>query len=183
MPTTSLGIEFPCETDGVDPTDFAAYALSVESALSATFAQTVPLLQRDYVQAFCSTSAAVGATTTMSWTAPPAVNNPNGMFNAGSPTLFTLSSSGSYLVTLRVSLGGGPTTGTSYRAAVLLAGAEQIWAKWPGDGTNTLPLFQISGHLIGATAGQQVTVTVLWTGTGGPITAQCLISICKISDL
>lgn len=183
MPTTSLGIEFPCETDVIDPSDFAEYALSVESALSTTFAQAAPLLRRDYVAAFASTSAAVGATTTLSWTTPSAINNPNGMFSAGSPTLFTLSASGSYLVTLRVSLSGGPTTGTSYRAAVLLAGAEQIWAKLPGDGTNTLPLFQISGHLISATAGQQVTATVLWTGTGGPITAQCLISICKISDL
>lgn len=184
MPTTSLGIEFPCETDVVDPSDFAAYALSVESALSATFAQAVPLLRRDYVSTFAQApAAAVNVTVTASWTTPPAINNPNGMFNPASPTLFTLQSSGSYLVTLKVASLQSITTGTSLRGAVLLNGVEQIWAKWPSDGTAQLPLFTISGHLVSATAGQTVTATMLWTGTGGPDTVNYLIRICKISDL
>jgi hypothetical protein len=184
MPTTSLGIEYPCETDVVSPSDFSAYALSVEAALVPTFAQTVPLLRRDYVSTFAQLpTVAVNVTTTISWNTPPAINNPNGMFNPASPTLFTLSSSGSYLVTLNVSTLGSVTTGTSLRGAILLNGVEQIWAKWPGDGTNTLPLFVISGHLVAATAGQTVTATELWTGTGGPDTPSYQIRICKISDL
>lgn len=184
MPTTSLGIDFPCETDTIAVTDFSSYALSVEAALVPTFAQTIPLLRRDFVTTFAQApSAAVNVTVTASWNTPPAANNPNGMFNPASPTLFTLQSAGSYLVTLKVGSLQTITTGTSLRGAVLLNGVEQFWAKWPSDGTPVLPLFNISGHLVAATAGQTVTATMLWTGTGGPDTVNYAIRICKVSDL
>lgn len=184
MPTTSLGIDYPCETDLVSPADFAAYALSVEAALTPTFAQTVPLLRQDFVTTFAQApAAAVNVTVTASWSTPPAANNPSGMFNPASPTLFTLQSSGSYLVTLKVASLQSITTGTSLRGAVLLSGVEQVWAKWPSDGTAALPLFTISGLLVSATAGQTVTATMLWTGTGGPDTVNYGIRICKISNL
>lgn len=184
MPSTYLGITYPCLTPLVNPADFTTYALSVESALSATFAQVPPLLNRDFVATFAATpNVAAGVNTTVSWSTPSATDDPNGMFNPGTPTLFTLQSSGSFLVTLDVSNGAAITTGTSLRAAVLLNGAEQIWAKWPGDGGNGLPAFGLSGHLISATAGQQVTCTMLWTGTGGPTTPNFVIRISKISNL
>jgi hypothetical protein len=184
MPTTSLGISYPCLTPVVNPDDFAAYALSVDTALSGTFAQTVPLLHRDFVSTFSQApTVAVNVSTTLQWVTPAAINNPNGMFNAGAPTLFTLQSAGSYLVTVKVSTLGSITTGTSLRGAVLLSGVEQIWAKWPSDGSTSQAQFNISGHLVGATAGQTVTVNLLWTGTGGPDTPSCNIRICKVSDL
>lgn len=184
MPTTSLGIDYPCETDTISSSDFSVYALSVEAALIPTFAQTVPLLRRDFVSTFAQApAAAVNVTVTASWSTPSAANNPTGMFNPATPTLFTLQSSGSFLVTLKVGSLQSITTGTSLRGAVLLGGVEQIWAKWPSDGTAQLPLFTISGLLVAATAGQTVTATMLWTGTGGPDTVNYGIRICKISDL
>lgn len=184
MPTTDLGITYPCLGPVINPSDFASMATTTEAALSTAFAQSTPLLNRDYVQAFATTPAlTVGVTTTMSWSTPPALNNPSGMFSAGTPTVFTIQTAGSYLVTMSISTTGSPTTCTSMRAAVLLAGSEQIWAKWPSDGTASTPNFAITGHLISATVGQQVTATMLWTGTGGPINPLPTIRICKISDL
>lgn len=184
MPTTSLGIYYPCLTPAISVSDFYNNAATTEAALAAVNALTPPLLNRDYVAATAQLpNAATGVTVTASWNTPSATNNPNGMFNAGSPTLFTLQSSGSYLVNLRVGNFTFPTTATASRGAVLLNGVEQIWAKWPTPGTSSMSFFLISGHLISATAGQQVTCTWLWTGTGGPITPLFDIQICKISDL
>jgi hypothetical protein len=97
--------------------------------------------------------------------------------------VFTLQSSGSYLVSLHVSNLSFPTTFTSQRGAVLLAGVEQIWGKLPEAGTAQGGQFWVSGHLVSAVAGQQVSCTYLWTGTGGPIQPLFDIQICKVSDL
>lgn len=186
MPTspTSLGITFPC-TGLVSLVDFSSQATTTEAALVATNALTPALLNRDFVRAQgINPNIAVNVSTTVSWATPSATNNPNGMFNAGSPTLFTLQSSGSFLVSVHVGHLTFATTHTSQRGAVLLGGVEQIWAKMPQDGTGADGGgFWVCGHLISATAGQQITCTYLWTGTGGPIQPLFDIQICKISDL
>lgn len=179
MPTTSLGIFYPCLDEAVDPGDFRNNATTTEAALATVFAQSTPLLDRDYVEAQgINPNTTVNTTTTISWNTPPAQFNPNGMFSSGSPTVFTLQSSGSFLVSLDTDFGTSPTTRTSMRAAVLLSGVEQLWSKRPLlNGTIT------SGHIVSASAGQQISVTWLWTGTGGPITPLFNIQICKISDI
>lgn len=179
MPTTSQGIFYPCADEVVDSADFANNALTTEAAISAAFAQSTPLLDREYVSTQATgPNTTVNVNTTISWNTPSAQFNPNGMFNPGSPTVFTLQSSGSFLVTLHATNFSTPTTDTSMRAAILQAGIERAWAKWPEIGA-----FQVAGHLVGATAGQQISVTWLWTGTGGPIQPLFDIQICKISDL
>jgi hypothetical protein len=185
MPSpTSLGITYPCETSLVDPADFLSHATSVETALSSVNALTPALLNRDFVRATAiNPNVAVNVSTTVSWSTPSATNNPNGMFNAGTPTVFTLQSSGSFLVALHATYLNTPTTFTSQRGAVLLAGAEQIWSKLPEAGTAQGGQFWVSGHLVSAVAGQQVSCTYLWTGTGGPIQPFFDIQICKVSDL
>ncbi len=185
MPTTvPYGIVFPCENpELVDAADFQAYAQSVENAILSVEALEPPLLLREFVKAGgILPNTATGVSATISWTTPTATNNPNGMFNAGSPTLFTLQSSGSFLVWLHITNLTFPTTETSIRGAVLLGGVEQIWGKLGGP-TSSNPQFNISGMLVSAAAGQQVTVNWVWTGTGGPITPLFDIVICKISDL
>lgn len=184
MPATiPYGITYPCLSPIVNPSDFYDFAMTTEAALSAVNALTPALLRRDYVAAEgVNPNTAVGVTSTVSWNTPTAANNPNGMFSAGSPTVFTLQSSGSFMVGLHITNLTSPTTETSVRGAVLLAGAEQIWGKTGGP-TSFSTQFAISGLIMSATAGQQITVTFLWTGTGGPITPLFDIQICKISDL
>lgn len=186
MPTspTSLGITFPC-SNAISVSDFSSQALTTEAAIVAVNALTPALVDRDYVEAQATTpNIAVNVNSTVTWNNPGATSNPNGMFNAGAPTLFTLQSSGSFLVTMRVSHLTFATTHTSQRGAVLLGGVEQIWAKWPLDGTGGDGSgFWMSGHIVSALVGQQITCTYLWTGTGGPITPLFTIEICKISDL
>lgn len=185
MPTspTSLGITFPC-SNAITVGDFSSQALTVEAALSAANALIPPLMDRDFVKANAvNPNVAVNVNTTVSWTTPTAANNPNGLFNPASPTLFTLQSSGSYLATLHVSNLGFPTTFTSIRGAILLNGVEQVWESQAQAGTATGGSFWASGPLVSATAGQQVTCTWLWTGTGGPIQPLFDFQLCKISDL
>lgn len=184
MPTTDeFGIFYPCLTPVITTADFYDYATSTEAALASVNALTPALLRRDYVAAGgILPNQAVGVTGTVSWTTPSAANNPNGMFNAGSPTLFTLQSSGSYLVCLHVANLSFPTTLTSIRGGVLLNGVEQIWGKMGGP-TNGAIQFFVSGLVISGLAGQTITVTFLWTGTGGPMTPLFDLQICKISDL
>jgi hypothetical protein len=184
MPSTSLGIAYPCLDPLVNPADFATFATTTETAIAATQALTPALLRRDFVKASgINPNTATGVTSTVSWTNPIAVNNPSGMFNAGTPTVFTVQSAGSFLVSLHVHNFTFPTTATSLRGAVLLAGVEQVWAKWPQSGTANVGSFHVDGHIISAAVGQQITCTFLWTGTGGPITPDFDIQICKISDL
>lgn len=184
MPTTDpYGIYYPCLLPLVSPSDFAQFATTTETALAQVNALTPALLQRDYVAASAILpNQAVGVTGTASWITPSATNNPSGMFNPASPTVFTLQSSGSFLVTLHISNLSSPTTLTSIRGAVQLGGVDQIWGKLGGP-TNGSIQFSASGLVVSAAVGQQISATFLWTGTGGPMTPLYDIQICKISDL
>ena len=181
--TVPWGIEYPCLGPVIDPQDFQDHATTTEAALSLLNGQTPALLRPDFVKAQgVNPNTAVNVTSTVSWTTPPAANNPNGMFNAGSPTLFTVITAGSYWAYLHVSNFTFPTTETSIRGAVLVNGTERVWQKIGGP-TSTANSFLVSGLLKSLTVGQQITSTFLWTGTGGPITPLFDIAICKISDL
>lgn len=182
MPQTDhYAIDYPCLGPVISLSDFSAYATDVEAALVTVNAQTIPLFNRDYVAAQAlNPASASGVTNTISWNTPPASSNPNGMFNAGSPTLFTLQSSGSFLVSLHIT-GSGFATETSLRGAVLVNGVEQLWGKIGGPVSN-VNSFWVSGTLVSVTVGSAVTCTVLFTGTGN-ITPLFDIRICKISDL
>lgn len=184
MPQTNeFAITYPCLTPVVTPSDFYQHAASTEAALAQVNALVPPLLRREFVAAQAvNPNIAASVSTTVSWNTPPAANNPSGMFSSGSPTVFTLQSSGSFLVCLRAQNLTFPTTMTSWRAAVLLNGGEVAWGKMGGPSNNP-PQFHVSGTIVGASAGQQISCTALWTGTGGPITPLYDIQICKISDL
>ena len=182
MPQTDhYAIDYPCLGPAISLSDFSAYATDVEAALATVNAQTVPLFNRDYVATFgVNPASASGVTSTITWNAPLTKNNPNGMWNAGAPTLFTLQSSGSFLVSLHVT-GSGFATETSVRGAVLVNGVEQLWGKIGGP-TSTTNQFWVAGTLVSVTAGSTITATILFTGTGN-ITPNFDIQICKISDL
>lgn len=181
MPTTAtFGIVTPCGP-AIDVDDFATYALGVDDALAEVNAPIPALLTRDFVLAQGTAPVlASGVTSTVIFNDPGLANNPNGMWNSASPTLFTLSSSGSYLAKVNC-LTFGYTTQTSVRGAILLAGAERVWEKIGGP-IDSFNEFTVSGHILSATAGQQVTVTVLFTGTGTP-TPSFSFAMCKISDV
>lgn len=185
MPTTvPYGISFPCLGPAIQVSDFYNYAATTEAALSTVNALTPQLLQREFVKAGAILpNQAVNTVGTASWITPTTANNPNGMFNPGSPTVFTLQSSGSFLVDLHVANLDFPTTLTSARGAVLLNGVEQIWGKMGGPSSAGSIQFFVSGLIVSATAGQQISATWLWTGTGGPARPLYDIQICKISDL
>lgn len=185
MPTTApYGIFYPCLLPTISTSDFYQQATTTETALSTVNSVIPALLQREYVAASgINPNQAVNVTGTVSWTTPPATNNPNGMFSSGTPTVFTVQTSGSFLVDLHVANFTFPTTLTSLRASILLAGVEQVWGKMGGPSSTGSIQFFTSGLIVSAVAGQQITVNFLWTGTGGPMQPLFDIQICKISDL
>lgn len=181
---TPLGIVYPCSGDTINPAVFQTYAETTQDALDATQALIDSATQPPtvLVQTSPAQSIAAGVTATMGYQA--LTYDTAGMWNAGTPTLITIQSNGTYLVNLWSSRAGVPTTETSARAAILLNGTEQAFHK-SDDGTASFSAssnFMVSAVLPSLVVGDQITSTFLFTGTGN-ILMRHLISVTKISDV
>jgi hypothetical protein len=180
--TDYVSVAVGCETDPISLATMATFAQQTDSGLATVSTLATTVLNRPFVSAQANGPSGVAnaVVATLTWNTPSARLNPFGMFNPASPTLFTLPENGSYLVSLIATLDIA-TTVTSSRAALLLAGVEFAWARWPGT-TNVSSSFEISGLILGGTAGQQVTATRVFTGTGNTNYSGDQIYIVKISD-
>lgn len=170
----------PCETDGITIASMTQFAQQVDTGFATVNSVIPALLQRDYVEAFANAPTfSAGVTNTFTWTANSG-RNPNGMWVAGSPTVFTLQSNGTFAITVYL-LSPNVGTFTSFRMAYLLAGAEFAWQKWPTSGSQNAT-YSFQGVTPSATAGQQITVTGLATGSGSGNPIVTNLHIMKISD-
>jgi hypothetical protein len=182
---TSLGITYPCGGDTLDSAAFQTYADTTQDALDATQSLIDSAFSPPTVLVATSPPGqviAAGVTATMAY--QDVTYNAFAMYNAGSPTLITIQSAGTYLVNLWSSRTVQPTTHTSSRAAILLGGVEQAYHK-SDDGTasfSAAPQFMVSAVLPGLSVGNQITTTFLFTGTGN-ITVRHSVSVTKISDV
>jgi hypothetical protein len=180
--TDYISMTIPCETDAISLTTFATFANQTDTGLQTVNTLANRVLHRPFVAAQASGPAGINnaVVATLTWFTPPAAFNAFGMFNPATPTLFTLPENGSYMCTLWVAPNNA-TTVTSSRAAILLGGTEISWERWPGT-TNVSSQFEISGLILNATAGQQVSAQKVFTGTGATNYASDQIYIVKISD-
>lgn len=183
--TTSLGIIYPCGGDTIDPGVFQDYAESTQDALDATQALIDEAFGPPTVLVATDTPGqviAAGVTATVAY--QNLTYDTAAMWNAGTPTLITVQSPGTYLVNLWSTRTVQPTTQTSARAAILVGGVERVAHK-SDDGTASFsasPAFMVSSIFTGLLVGDQITSTFLFTGTGN-ITIRHSISVTKISNV
>lgn len=166
---TPLGIVYPCGDDTIDPDVFAQYASTTQDALTATdvIALKVTRPPAAQVSRFSAVqSIAAGVSTAVSWTTE--YYDTDGLFTLASPTILTVQSAGTYMVSNKLTEVSNPTTGTSLRQAILLNGVERGFNKSDGlTGAYGYAAPQwVSAFLINLVAGDQVSVNILFTGTG-----------------
>lgn len=182
---TSLGITYPCSGETIDPAVFQTYAETTQDAIDAT--QALVTLAFEPPTVLVGTASpfqvvAAGATTTIAY--QNVTYDTAGMYNAGTPTLITVQSNGTYLANLWYSRISPATTETSTRAAILVNGAEVAYAK-SDDGTGTFSAatnFMVSAVIPSLIIGDQITTTFLFTGTGN-MTVRHNVSVTKISNV
>jgi len=184
MPTTPLGIVYPCSGATIDCDDLAAYAQSTQDAISNTQALITSVLRPPAVwvrRPFGGGQViAPGVTTVMSYTEE--MYDTAGMFSLGSPTLLVVRQAGTYLVNCQTQRTSSPATLTSSRAAILLNGVEQAYQKADGGTSafNTNDPQYVSAMLASLVVGDQITTTCLFTGTGNMGMAH-IVSATRIS--
>ncbi len=164
---TPLGIVYPCAVDTIDCSVFADFANSVQEAISETEAIVADALRPPAVLVRHSTSQTipVGVSTALSYAQE--MYDTAAMFDLGSPTLFTVTQPGSYLVSLIADWGSFAGTFTSSRGAILRNGVEVAFQKADSGtvaGTASDPQY-VTALLAGMAAGEQISSTVLFTGT------------------
>jgi hypothetical protein len=175
MPTTTtFAIPYPCETDLITSASMAAYANGVEAALVTTDAAGTKARLRPAAVAKSSLQSYVAGTPLVMSYSLVAANIDN-MFSLAAPTVFTVNTAGSYLVTA-IAIANIATTNTSFRCEILLNGAVVSTGK-SGPGIAAAqppnPMFAqvfLPQLLVGNTLSSRITVT----GVGNDIAAVTL---------
>ncbi len=164
--TEKFAIPFPCVQDDITLVSLQNFAQGIESAIStvndlATLALQPPMV---WLGRVATQNIAAGATSTVSFDTE--VFDRGAMFTIGSPTLITLPNTGSYSASLRLIRDAGTGNVFSFRGAILLAGAEIAYNKDESVTSNSNAGTLTVVAFIQATAGQTVTATTIFTGTG-----------------
>lgn len=184
MPTTPLGITYPCSGSQIDCDALSDYANSAQVAITGTQRLVAQALRPPAVwvrRPFGSGQViAAGVSTVMSYTEE--MYDTADMFTLAAPTLITISQPGTYLVNCQTQRTSSPATLTSSRASILLNGVEQAYQKSDG-GTSAFnandPQY-VSTILTSLVVGDQVTTACLFTGTGNMGMAH-IVSCTRIS--
>lgn len=182
-PTTDLGISYPCSGGQIAASDFNDNASSAQAALLSTDALVTQALRPEGAQLRCSAQVvAAGATTTISYTSE--VYDRGGLWSPAAPTQVVLVSGGTYLVSYGFFRSVFPTTLTSMRTAILLGGVEVAYKKndagaLAGGASNS---YWVTAMLPGLAAGNIITTTQLFTGSGN-MTTQSFLTIIKIANV
>jgi len=171
MPTTSLGITYPCSTDLINLATLQSFANSTDTAINS--ANQLGNLAR--LANFARVRNVLGQTFAVAVSTPTTYDTEafdrGGFFTSGAPTLLTLPANGTYLYTTHVVVQSNPATYTSLRLAVLVNGVEFAYHK---EQCNTSPNvsrdFGLSVLLPARVAGDVVTLNQLFTGAGNGTT-------------
>ena len=179
--TTTFGIPFPCEGDLPTIPALTSYAMGVEAALSTVWTDANDALQPPAVavQNTASQSIVAGATTTLTYNSE--FYDRGNMWNAGSPTIVTIPTAGSYFI---ASTGAGNLAGnvTSVRWAILRNGVEL--AYWENQNTGALiPVssLDVSVLAVACVPGDQITTTILYTGAATPLNFFGRLNVTRLS--
>lgn len=179
MPTTSTGITYPCSGDNISCEDLKTYATTLQAAINDTQELVTEALSPPRVlttrRGTSPQLVAAGASTLFSFTAEQ--YDTAAMWDITVPTAVIIPSRGTYLASLQASVFNFPTTYTSLRLAILLNGVEIAYGKHDEEASSG---FFVSAMPISLVAANQLTASVLFTGTGNAtFTAQ--FSVIRIS--
>lgn len=181
--TPIYGITTPCLGEVITVAALQTYASDVESALSTVWAKGTAALSPPAVLVANNfgQTVATGATTTLSYDTES--YDRGNMFNPATPTIVTIPEAGTYYATLKILLFSLPTTPTSIRLALLVAGAEVAFEETQGNGTTIQPsnAFSVSALLPTLAAATQITGTTLLTGAVSNGLVGCTLSVTKVA--
>lgn len=177
--STPTGITYPCGGENLTCESMATYATTLQTSINATQALVTSALSPPRVLVTRRSPSpqlvAAGATTLFSFTEE--MYDTAAMWDIAAPTAVIIPSSGTYLVALQAAIFAFPTTLTSLRLAILLNGVEIAYQKHDEEVSSG---FYISAMPISLVAANQITASVLFTGTGNAtFTAQ--MSVIRIS--
>lgn len=165
MPTTSLGITYPCEADPITVGTWGTFANGVDSALTSSIAlgETVrlpPYAWLENATALQTLTAGVAANATFDteWM------DRGGFWSPGSPTTVVLPNSGSYVVSYTLNLFNTINVQT-LRMAIVAGGVEHSFHR---EQSGTIALvgsnMGLSTMLPAMTAGTVVQISLTYTG-------------------
>jgi len=166
MPYTSpaFGITVPCVTEAVNPSNFELLARGTEAAISTVDASATTALLRPAVllRNTAGTPFTVGVPVVVSFNTEDV--DTNGMWTAAAPTIVTINTAGTYLVTVVCST--NLSNNTSHKCEILLNG-NPISSFKSGPGfAGTSPPTPIPVEILQRFAvADQITVRVTITGT------------------
>lgn len=168
MPTTpNYAIDFPCEGSSVSLADFQMLAQDTENALVTVDATATGATHRPFAAGhWFSLNPAVGVETAALFTAIT-VSSSNVTVNSATGTM-TIVTPGIYRMGVATSGGAQSSlTMTSQRASIFKNGVFVLTKRYRG--TNPTGLSCIGGSyttLLNLVAGDVITVSYFWTGTG-----------------
>lgn len=173
--TPSLGFPYPYETEPINPADFANLANAIDVAMTdnATLAQTQltgrPILR---VKLLGGQTSASGFGATLNFdTLPQFITDPAGMYNTATPTFVTVRQTGVYLITAHDWTPQFGYTTVDYNEVLIFVNGVFLTGERGsgvfGTDANTIESCTTMWPL---NVGDQVSVGVLWQGTGGPAT-------------
>jgi hypothetical protein len=179
--TANFAITYPCETDLINCTAFTTFAYDVEDALvsvnaTATKARLRPAATVRYLVSTPYT-AGVAVIPTLGLVAVDTDN----MFSAATPTVLTVNTPGTYLITF-VSSTNMASTNTSHKAEILVNGVSTAQVKSGVGIAGPQPPSPLTCSVLAPllTAGNTISCRVTVTGVGNdstfPLLSAALVS-------
>lgn len=179
--TATFGIDYPCVVEDITLASLQAYASDVEAALSST--TTTATKARLRPAALVRNSA--GTAYTAGVAVVPSFGlvgiDTDGMFNLASPTVLTVQTAGTYLITF-VCSSNMVSTNTSHKGEILINGATAAQVKSGVGIAGPQPPSPITTSVLAPllTVGNTISVRVTVTGAGNdstfPMLSATLIS-------
>lgn len=166
--TPVFGLPYPLMGETVGAADFAALAAAIDTLLQSQADRADDDLNRPYLLLTSAAySIANGVETALPWTE---IDDPEGMFAPGSPTLVTIQETGVYQIVVRHDGGLGWASWSSVRVGIFVNGAMIDAERKAPPGVAASDTEPINVELVyPLTAGDVITARFLWIGTGGPL--------------
>jgi hypothetical protein len=167
MPTTpNFSIDYPCEGSSITLSDFSMLALDTETALAAANTTATFATHRPYVMgSWASANPTVAVETTAVFSANTSSSGITVNAAAGTATIVT---PGIYMMGVTTSSGAQSSlTMTSQRASIFKNAAFFATKRYRGSNPTSISCNGGSFTLaLSLAAGDVITVSYLWTGTG-----------------
>lgn len=165
--TTNFAIPYPCAGETIDCTIFEAFTQAIQDALTGLDSQSVDVLNRPAASVTGGgQNIAVNVSTNATYTSESYDNDNMADLTVNNDRL-TIVTPGMYMITGYSSLGSGFTTITSNAVAITVNGTV-LYRKKNSSDTNLAMNVTVTG-LVNCLAGDIIRTSILWTGTGGPV--------------